>query len=283
MGVALALGGPLLVWLPAWVILELAPAGVPTGVLRATHRNLRGAALLFLAVIDAHRYISKLQNVIDPSGHLLLYGCAALSLAPLLVWFVSKIRRGSNAVPPTQVSDQAVDRAKNPATSSGPSRVPQDAGVRSAAEDKDGLVHACGILVVLFSAVIAYFSATTAIFFHPTPDSGVTAALIAAAALALPTLLPEASPRWRWVESVALGVWLVGKCAVFAIAASQVFTSLHPPLAALGVPFRVVGGGAFPPIKLESAAQGLIYDVFLVVCVFLFRWRAPFVGHEKQD
>ena len=224
------------------------------------HLNLRGAVLTFLLLVDGHRFITKLQDFLDPSGHLLVYGCAMLALAPLLHWFI-----------PTAL---ATKRDAAPKLLTGKdTTLPGDAGARTQAEAEEGLAFAAGILACLCAVAVCYFSFTTAAFFHPAPDTFVTAVCIALAAGLIDFLGRWATP-WHTAENAVLAVWLVLKLAGLYVACTHVLPGLARPLALAGWHLRSVGGVPHPPIKLPAAGMGLGYDV-LVLGLYLFHLRAP--------
>ena len=79
--------------LPAVVVLALAPARIPLAVLDGTRQALCAATAMFLLAADMHRFGNQIQKRVDPSGHLLVYGCGMIATLPLVQWALTKMRQ----------------------------------------------------------------------------------------------------------------------------------------------------------------------------------------------
>ncbi len=267
MGKVVGNGGPFLLLLPVLIVLALAPAGIPDSVIRESQVAASAAVTMFLLTADIHRFFTHFQSMVDPSGHLLVYGCGMIAVMPLVQWTVGRLARGGRDTLDLQSQQQP-----------GASMTSADQIQRQAELDaEEGLAAAVGVLAVLVAGFIVYFSAVTASFFHTTLDSIVPATVIMCCALAL-HLRVFANGK---VGDGALAVWMCSKLVVLCIALSRFVPSLATFLQGVGVPFNTKYGQPLPPISAGTMGITFAYDVGLVG-LYLF-WLRPAHTRTKAE
>jgi len=268
MGKLVGNGGPALLLLPVLLVLALSPRAIPAAVLEQTRIAACAAITMFLFAADLHRFVVNFQDFVDPSGHLLVYGCGVLGALPLVTWTIARLvegRRGSSGsdiAPSSSASIASVEQSQQQAE--------EDA--------EEGLAAAVGVLVLLVAAFIVYFSAVTAAFFHTTADTTIPAVFIMVAA----GLLQAGFFVDSTLSDAVLPWWIISKLCVLVIAASRFLPPLATALQAAGVPFDTRFGQPLPPISAKTMGITFAYDVGLV-CLYLFWLRGAEQRRPKAE
>lgn len=267
MGKLVGNGGPILLLLPALLVLALSPKAIPAAALEQTRAAACAAIAMFLFVGDLHRFLIKFQDVVDPSGHLLVYGCGMLGSVPLVAWALSRVARGR----PQTTHDSAPTDGASISSAEHAQKQAED-------EAEEGLAAAVAVLVLLVAAFIVYFSAVTAAFFHTWLDTLIPALLIAGTAVALHCDLFVGCA----LSDGVLPFWAASKLFILVIAAARFFRPLASALQALGIPFNTKHGEALPPISAKTMAVTFAYDVGLV-CLYVFWLRVSERPRQKSE